>query len=123
MSKNDKPMTKQEAIQAKQDIEKAFEEISARMCALQLQYPELGMLAAFRFSQHSIVDNKGCVPADNVTATSSTVFGNLETTFAGMAHILHSIAIDENMPKVAEALIDSLSASWEKMKNDYNIDL
>lgn len=40
-----------------------------------------------------------------------------------MAHILHSIAIDENMPKVAEALIDSLSASWEKMKNDYNIDL
>lgn len=115
MSKNDKPMTKQEAIQAKQDIEKAFEEISDRMCALQLQYPELGMLAAYRFSQHSFVDN--------VTATGSTVFGNLETTFAGMVHILHSIAIDENMPKVAEALIDSLSASWEKMKNDYNIDL
>lgn len=40
-------MTKQEAIQAKQDIEKAFEEISDRMCALQLQYPELGMLAAY----------------------------------------------------------------------------
>ena len=116
-------MTKEEAIQAKQDIEKAFEEIIARMCALQLQYPELGMLAAFRFSQHSIVDNKGCVPADNVTATGSTVFGNLETTFVGMAHILHSIAIDENQPKIAEALIDSLSESWKKMKNDYNIDL
>lgn len=116
-------MTKQEAIQAKQDIEKAFEEISDRMRALQLQYPGLGMLAAYRFAQHSIVDNKGCVPADNVTATNSTVFGNLETTFAGLAHILHSIAIDENMPKVAEALIDSLSASWEKMKKDYNIDL
>nr|DAE06483.1 MAG TPA: hypothetical protein [Siphoviridae sp. ctmP19] len=123
MSKNDEPMTKQEAIQAKQDIEKAFEEISDRMCALQLQYPELGMLAAYQFSQHSFVDNKGCVPADNVTATGSTVFGNLETTFVGMAHILHSIAIDENLPKVAETLIDSLSASWEKMKNDYNIDL
>lgn len=123
MSKNDKPMTKQEDIQAKQDIEKAFEEISARMCALQLQYPELGMLAAFRFSQYSIVDNKGCVPADNVTATNSTVFGNLETTFAGLAHILHSIAIGENQPKIAEALIDSLSAIWEKMKKDYNIDL
>lgn len=122
MSKNDKPMTKQEAIQAKQDIEKAFEEISARMCALQLQYPELGMLAAFRFAQHSIIDTS-CVPADNVTATGSTVLGNFETTFAALAHILHSIAIDENMPKVAEALIDSLSASWEKMKNDYNIDL
>ena len=116
-------MTKQEAIQAKQDIEKVFEEISARMCALQLQYPELGMLAAFRFAQHSFIDNKGCIPADNVTATGSTVLGNFETTFAALAHILHSIAIDENMPKVAEALIDSLSASWEKMKNDYNIDL
>lgn len=116
-------MTKQEAIQAKQDIEKAFEEISDRMCALQLQYPGLGILAAYRFAQHSIVDNKGCVPTDNVTATDSTVFGNLETTYAGLAHILHSIAIDENMPKVAEALIDSLSASWEKMKEDYNINL
>ncbi len=116
-------MTKQEAIQAKQDIEKAFEEISDRMYALQLQYPELGMLAAFRFSQHSIVDNKGCVPADNVTATGSTVLGNFETTFAALAHILHSIAIDENQPKLTEALIDTLSASWERMKNDYNIDL
>lgn len=116
-------MTKQEAIQAKQDIEKAFEEISDRMCALRLQYPELGMLAAFRFSQHSIVDNKGCVPADNVTATGSIVLGNFETTFAALAHILHSIAIDENQPKIAEALIDSLSASWEKMKEDYNINL
>ena len=116
-------MTKQEAIQAKQDIEKVFEEISARMCALQLQYPELGMLAAFRFAQHSFIDNKGCIPADNVTATGSTVFGNLETTFTGLAHILHSIAIDKNMPKVAEALIDSLSASREKMKEYYNIDL
>lgn len=116
-------MTKQEAIQAKQDIEKVFEEISERMCALRLQYPELGMLAAFRFSQHSIVDNKSCVPADNVTATGSTVFGNFETTFAALAHILHSIAIDENQPKIAEALIDSLSASWKKMKEDYNIDL
>lgn len=81
-------MTKQEAIQAKQDIEKAFEEISDRMCALQLQYPELGMLAAYRFAQHSIIDTKGCVPADNVTTTGSTVFGNLETTFAGMAPML-----------------------------------
>lgn len=116
-------MTKQEAIQAKQDIEKAFEEISDRMCALRLQYPGLGMLAAFRFAQHSIIDTKGCVPADNVTATCSTVLGNFETTFAALAHILHSIAIDENLPKVAETLIDSLSASWEKMKNDYNIDL
>lgn len=116
-------MTKQEAIQAKQDIEKAFEEISDRMCALRLQYPELGMLAAYRFSQHSFVENKGCVPADNVTATGSTVFGNFETTFFGMVHILHSIAIDENQPKIAEALIDSLSASWEKMKEDYNINL
>ena len=116
-------MTIQEAIQANQDNEKAIDENITSMCALQLQYPELGMLAAYRFSQHSIVDNKGCVPADNVTATGSTVLGNLETTFAGMAHILHSIAIDENMPKVAEALIDSLSASWEKMKNDNNIDL
>lgn len=116
-------MTKQEAIQAKQDIEKAFEEISARMCALQLQYPELGMLAAFRFAQYSIIENKGCVPADNVTSTGSTVLGNFETTFAGMAHILHSIAIDDNQPEIAEALIDSLSASWEKMKEDYNINL
>lgn len=116
-------MTKQEAIQAKQDIEKAFEEISDRMCALQLQYPELRMLAAFRFAQHSFIDNKGCVPADNVTATGSTVLGNFETTFAALAHILHSIAIDENQPKIAEALIDLLSASWEKMKNDYHIDL
>lgn len=115
-------MNKQEAIQAKQDIEKAFEEISARMCALQLQYPER-MLAAFRFAQHSFIDNKGCVPADNVTATGSTVLGNFETTFAALAHILHSIAIDENQPKVAEALIVSLSASWEKMKEDYNINL
>lgn len=114
-------MTKQEAIQAKQDIEKAFEEISERMCALQLQYPELGILAAYRFSQHSVID-KGYNP-DNVTATGSTVFGNLETTFTALAHILHSIAIDENQPKIAEALIDSLSASWEKMKEDYNIDL
>lgn len=55
-------MTKQEAIQAKQDIEKAFEEISDRMCALRLQYPELGMLASYRFAQHSFIDNKGCVP-------------------------------------------------------------
>lgn len=116
-------MTKQEAIQAKQDIKKAFEEISDRMCALRLQYPELGMLAAYRFAQHSIIDTKGCVPADNVTTTGSTVLGNFETTFAGMVHILQSIAIDENMPKVAEALIDSLSASWEKMKEDYNINL
>lgn len=116
-------MTKEEALKAKDEISTVFEEISDRMCALQLQYPELGMLAAFRFSQHSIVDNKGCVPADNVTATGSIVFGNLETTFAGLAHILHSIAIDENQPKIAEALIDSLSASWKKMKNDYNIDL
>lgn len=116
-------MTKQEAIQAKQDIEKAFEEISDRMCALKLQYPELGMLAAYRFSQHSFVDTKGCVPADNVTATGSTVLGNFETTFAALAHILHSIAIDENLPKIAEKLIDSLSASWEKMKEDYNINL
>lgn len=116
-------MNKQEAIQAKQDIEKAFEEISNRMCALQLQYPGLGILAAYRFAQHSIIDNKGCVPADNVTATGSTVIGNLETTFAALAHILHRIAIGENMPKVAEALIVSLTASWEKMKEDYNIDL
>lgn len=116
-------MTKQEAIQAKQDIEKAFEEISDRMCALRLQYPELGMLASYRFAQHSFIDNKGCVPADNVTATGSTVLGNFETTFAALAHILHSIAIDENQPKIAEALIDSLSASWEKMKEDYNINL
>lgn len=116
-------MNKQEAIQAKQDIEKAFEEISARMSALQLQYPELGMLAAYRFAQHSIIDTKGCVPADNVTSTGSTVMGNLETTFAALAHILHSIAIDENMPKVAEALINSLDATWKKMKEDYNIDL
>lgn len=116
-------MTKEEALKAKDEISTVFEEISARMCALQLQYPELGMLAAYRFSQHSIVDNKGCVPADNVTATGSTILGNLETTFAGMTHILHSIAIDENMPKVAEVLIDSLSASWEKMKKDYNITL
>lgn len=116
-------MTKQEAIQAKQDIEKAFEEISVRMCALQLQYPELGILAAYRFAQHSIIDTKGCAPVDNVTATSSTVLGNFETIFAALAHILHGIAIDENQPKIAEALIDSLSASWEKMKNDYNIDL
>ena len=116
-------MTKQEAIQAKQDIEKAFEEISDRMCALRLQYPELGMLAAYRFAQHSFIDTKGCVPADNVTTTGSTVLGNFETTFAGLAHILHSIAIEENQPKIAEALIDSLSASWEKMKEDYHIDL
>lgn len=116
-------MTKEEAIQAKQEIEKAFEEISNRMCALQLQYPELGMLAAFRFAQHSIIDTKGCVPADNVTSTGSTVLGNLETTFAGLAHILHKIAIEENKPKVAEALIVSLDASWEKMKKDYNITL
>lgn len=116
-------MTKQEAIQAKQDIEKVFEEISARMCALQLQYPELGILAAYRFSRHSVIDNKGCIPADNVTATGSTVLGNFETTFAALAHILNSIAIDENQPKIAEALIDSLSASWEKMKEDYNINL
>lgn len=116
-------MTKQEAIQAKQDIEKAFEEISDRMCALKLQYPELGILAAYRFSQHSIIATKGCVPADNVTATGSTALGNFETTFAALAHILHSIAIDENLPKIAEKLIVSLSASWEKMKNDYNIDL
>lgn len=116
-------MTKQEAIQAKQDIEKAFEEISGRMLALRLQYPELGMLAAYRFAQHSIIDTNGCVPADNVTATDSTVLGNFETTFTALAHILHSIAIEENQPKIAEALIDSLSASWEKMKNDYNIDL
>lgn len=114
-------MTKEEALKAKDEISTAFEEITARMCALQLQYPELGMLAAFRFSQYSIVNNNGCVPADNVTATGSTVLGNIETTFAGLAHILHSIAIDENMPKVAEALIDFLSASWEKMKEDYNI--
>ena len=66
---------------------------------------------------------KGCVPADNVTTTGSTVLGNFETTFAALAHILHSIAIDENQPKITEALIDSLSASWEKMKEDYNIDL
>lgn len=116
-------MNKQEAIQAKQEIEKAFEEISNRMCALKLQYPELGILAAFRFAQHSIIDNKGCVPADNVTATGSIVLGNFETTFAALAHILHSIAIDGNLPKIAEALIDSLSANWEEMKNDYNIDL
>ena len=116
-------MTKQEAIQAKQDIEKAFEEISDSMCALRLQYPELGMLAAYRFSQHSIIDTKGCVPADNVTTTGSTVLGNFETTFAALAHILHSIAIDENQPKITEALIDSLSANWEKMKEDYNINL
>lgn len=116
-------MTKQEAIQAKQDIEKAFEEISGRMLALQLQYPELGMLAAYRFAQHSIIDTKGCVPADNVTTTGSTVLGNFETTFAGLAHILLSIAIDENQPKMTEALIDYLSESWKKMKNDYNIDL
>lgn len=114
-------MNKQEAIQAKQDIEKAFEEISGRMLALQLQYPELGMLAAYRFAQHSIIDTKGCVPADNVTSTGSTVLGNIETTFAGLAHILHSIAIEENMPKAAEALIVSLDASWKKMKEDYNI--
>ena len=116
-------MNKQEAIQAKQDIEKAFEEISGRMLALQLQYPELGMLAAYRFAQHSIIDTKGCVPADNVTSTGSTVLGNIETTFAGLAHILHSIAIEENKPKVAEALIDFLDDSWEKMKKDYNITL
>lgn len=116
-------MTKQEAIQAKQDIEKAFEEISDRMCALRLQYPQLGILAAYRFAQHSIIDTKGCVPADNVTTTGSNVLGNFETTFAALAHILHSIAIYENQPKIAEALIDSLSASWEKMKEDYNINL
>lgn len=116
-------MTKQEALKAKDEISTVFEEISARMCALQLQYPELGMLAAFRFAQHSFIDNKGCVPADNVTTTGSTVLGNVETTFAALAHILHSIAIDENQPKIAEALIDLLSASWEKMKNDYHIDL
>lgn len=116
-------MTREEAIQAKQEIEKAFEEISNRMCALRLQYPELGMLTAFRFAQHSIIDTKGCVPADNVTATNSTVLGNFETTFAGLAHILHSIAIDENMPKVAEALIISLTNTWENMKKDYNITL
>lgn len=114
-------MNKQEAIQAKQDIEKAFEEISGRMLALQLQYPELGILAAYRFAQHSIIDTKGCVPADSVTSTGSTVLGSFETTFAGLVHILHSIAIEENMPKVAEALVRSLTASWEKMKNDYNI--
>ncbi|MEE0527348.1 MAG: hypothetical protein UDG28_05090 [Prevotellamassilia sp.] len=116
-------MNKQEAIQAKQDIEKAFEEISGRMLALQLQYPELGMLVAYRFAQHSIIDTKGCVPADNITSTGSTVLGNIETTFAGLAHILHSIAIEENQPKIAEALIVSLDASWEKMKEDYNINL
>lgn len=116
-------MTKQEAIQAKQDIKKAFEEISDRMCALRLQYPQLGILAAYRFAQHSIIDTKGCVPADNVTSTGSTVLGNFETTFAALTHILHSIAIDENQPKITEALIDSLSASWEKMKEDYNINL
>lgn len=55
--------------------------------------------------------------------TGSTVLGNIETTFAGLAHILHSIAIEENKPKVAEALIASLDATWKKMKNDYNIDL
>lgn len=114
-------MNKQEAIQAKQDIEKAFEEISGRMLALQLQYPELGMLAAYRFAQHSIIDTNGCVPADNVTSTGSTVLGNIETTFAGLAHILHIIAIEGNMPKAAEALIVSLDASWKKMKEDYNI--
>lgn len=114
-------MTKQEAIQAKQDIEKAFEEISDRMCALRLQYPQLGILAAYRFAQHSIIDTKGCVPADNVTTTGSSVLGNFETTFGALVHILYSIAIEGNMPEVAEALIDSLSANWEKMKNDYNI--
>lgn len=116
-------MTKEEALKAKDEISTVFEEISARMCALQLQYPELGMLAAYRFAQHSIIDTKGCVPADNVTATGSTVLGNIETTFAGLAHILHAIAIEENQPKIAEALIVSLDASWEKMKKDYNITL
>ena len=63
-------MTKEEALKAKDEISTVFEEISARMCALQLQYPELGMLAAYRFAQHSIIDTKGCVPADNVTSTA-----------------------------------------------------
>ena len=107
-------MTKQEAIQGKTRHRKSLRRNLSTHVRPATQYPELGMLAAFRFAQHSFIDNKGCVPADNVTATGSTVLGNFETTFAALAHILHSIAIDENQPKIAEALIDSLSASWEK---------
>lgn len=113
-------MTKEEALKAKDEISTVFEEISDRMRALQLQYPELGILAAYRFSRHSVIDKD--YDHDNVTATGSTVLGNLETTIAALVHILHSIAIGENKQKVAEALIYSLTASWEKMKNDYNIE-
>lgn len=115
-------MTREEAIQAKQDIEKAFEDISNRMCALQLQYPELGMLAAYRFSQNSILDTK-CYNPGNVTSTGSTVLGNFETTFASLVHILHGIAVRENQPDVAETLIISLTNTWENMKKEYNITL
>ena len=116
-------MNKQEAIQAKQDIEKAFEEISDRMCALRLQYPQLGILTAYRFAQHSIIDTDDYDSEDNITSTGSTCYGNLETITAGMLHILHSIAVDENQPEVAESIVRSLTKSWEGMKKILHIDL
>lgn len=116
-------MTKQEAIQAQQDIEKAFEEISDRMCALRLQYPQLGILTAYRFAQHSTIDTDDYNSENNITSTGSTCYGNLETITAGMLHILHSIAVDENQPEVAESIVRSLTKSWEGMKKMLHIDL
>ena len=116
-------MNKQEAIQAKQDIEKAFDEISDRMCALRLQYPQLGILAAYIFAQHSIIDTDDYNSEDNITSTGSTCYGNLETITAGMLHILTAIAIDENQPEVAESIVRSLTESWERMKKILHIDL
>lgn len=116
-------MNKQEAIQAREDVEKAFEEISDRMCALRLQYPQLGVLAAYRFAQHPTIDTDDYNSENNITSTGSTCYGNFETTVAGMLHILQAIAVDENQPKVAEAIVRSLTKSWERMKKYYNIDL
>ena len=116
-------MTKQEAIQARQDIEKAFDEISDRMCALRLQYPQLGILVAYRFAQHSIIDTDDYDSEDNITSTGSTCYGNLETVTVGMLHVLHSIAVDENRPEVAESIVRSLTESWERMKKILHIDL
>lgn len=116
-------MNKQEAIQAQQDIEKAFEEISDRMCALRLQYPKLGILAAYRFAQHSIIDTDDYNPEDNITSTGSICYGNLETITAGMLHILQAITVDENQPEVAESIVRSLTKSWEGMKKILHIDL
>ena len=64
-----------------------------------------------------------CYAPDNVTTTGSTLFGKFETTFASLMHLLHGIAVRENQPEVAEALVISLTNSWEQMKKNYNITL